>query len=240
MTASASKRCRMSVDSTCTKELPNVRDSICVKGIPKEKIRAMTSPCTPSKGEENLTQRKARLRREKIKARDAIVPSVRVEKSAAIVERILENEAFRKAEIVMIYRAVRGEVRLDLLPVRAPEKKYVYPLCMENNEMRALLPGSAESWRSGPFHIPEPDPDLSEEISPDRIDLVLCPCTAFDAECNRLGMGGGYYDRFLPQCRNAAIFSVAFEVQRAESVPHDLLDRQMDGVITEEGTYGIF
>ncbi len=54
----------------------------------------MTSPCTPSKGEENLTQRKARLRREKIKARDAIVPSVRVEKSAAIVDRILENEAF--------------------------------------------------------------------------------------------------------------------------------------------------
>ena len=140
----------------------------------------------------------------------------------------------------MIYRAVRGEVRLDLLPVRAPEKKYVYPLCMENNEMRALLPDSAESWRFGPFHIPEPDPDLSEEISPDRIDLVLCPCTAFDAECSRLGMGGGYYDRFLPKCRNAAIFSVAFEVQRAESVPHDLLDRQMDGVITEEGTYGIF
>ncbi len=157
-----------------------------------------------------------------------------------MIKRILENEAFRKAEIVMIYRAVRGEVRLDLLPVRAPEKKYVYPLCMENSEMRALLPGSAESWRSGPFHIPEPDPDLSEEISPDRIDLVLCPCTAFDAECSRLGMGGGYYDRFLPQCRNAAIFSVAFEVQRAESVPHDLLDRQMDGVITEEGTYGIF
>ena len=150
MTASASKRCRMSVDSTCTKELlrsgdsictkelPNVRDSICVKGIPKEKIRAMTSRTHPQRARRILTQNKARLRREKIKARDAIVPSVRVEKSAAIVERILENEAFRKAEIVMIYRAVRGEVRLDLLPVRAPEKKYVYPLCMENSEMWAL------------------------------------------------------------------------------------------------------
>ena len=145
----------MSVDSICKKELQNVRDSICVKGIPKEKIRAMTSPCTPSKGEENLTQSKARLRREKIKARDAIVPSVRAEKSAAIVERILENEAFRKAEIVMIYRAVRGEVRMDLLPVRAPEKKYVYPLCMENNEMRALLPG-AEIIRSAAMRsVPE-------------------------------------------------------------------------------------
>ena len=210
------------------------------KEFRREEIRAMTSPCTSSKEEEILTQSKDRIRREKIKARDAIAPSVRVEKSASIVDRILENEAFRKAEIVMIYRAVRGEVRLDLLPVRAPEKKYVYPLCVENHEMRALLPVSADGWRAGPFHIPEPDPDLSEEISPDRIDLVLCPCTAFDAERNRLGMGGGYYDRFLPRCRNAAVFSVAFEIQRSESVPHGLLDRHMDGVITEEGEYGIF
>ena len=200
----------------------------------------MASPCTPSEGEENLTQSKARLRREKIQARDAVTPALRAEKSAEIVDRILEKEIFRKAEVVMIYRAVRGEVRLDLLPVKAPEKKYVYPLCVENNEMRALLPGSAESWRAGTFRIPEPDPAISEEISPDRIDLVICPCTAFDAECSRLGMGGGYYDRFLPKCRKAAVFSVAFEVQRAEKVPCDLSDRQMDGVITEEGEYGIF
>ena len=126
----------------------------------------MASPCTPSEGEENLTQSKARLRREKIQARDAVTPALRAEKSAEIVDRILEKEIFRKAEVVMIYRAVRGEVRLDLLPVKAPEKKYVYPLCVENNEMRALLPGSADSWKAGPFRIPEPDPDRSEEISP--------------------------------------------------------------------------
>ena len=190
--------------------------------------------------EENLSQSKSILRREKIKARDAIPPLYRTEKSAAIVERILGSEVFRKAEVVMIYRAVRGEVRLDLLPVRAPEKKYVYPLCVENNEMKALQPGSPEGWRNGPFHIPEPDPAFSEEIPPDRIDLVICPCTAFDEECNRLGMGGGYYDRFLPKCRNAAVVCVAFSVQRAESVPHGLPDRRMDGVITEEGEYGIF
>ena len=88
----------------------------------------MASPCTPSEGEENLTQSKARLRREKIQARDAVTPALRAEKSAEIVDRILEKEIFRKAEVVMIYRAVRGEVRLDLLPVKAPEKKYVYPL----------------------------------------------------------------------------------------------------------------
>ena len=189
---------------------------------------------------ENLTESKDLLRREKIKAREAIPSFYRIEKSAAIVDRIIGTEIFRKAEIVMIYRAVRGEVRLDLLPVRVPEKKYVYPLCVENNEMRALLPGSSESWRIGPFRIPEPDPAASEEIPPDRIDLVICPCTSFDKECNRLGMGGGYYDRFLPKCRNAAVVGAAFEAQRAEIVPCGLLDRRMDGVITEEGIYEIF
>ncbi|MBP3879921.1 MAG: 5-formyltetrahydrofolate cyclo-ligase [Lachnospiraceae bacterium] len=183
---------------------------------------------------ESIAQSKALLRREKIKARDAIPPSERDKRSEAVVDRILESESFRKAEIVMIYRAVRGEVRLDLLPVRAPEKKYVYPLCLENHEMRAMLPVSPDGWRPGPFHIPEPDPDLSEEIPPEKIDLVLCPCTAFDAECNRLGMGGGYYDRFLPKCRNAEVYGAAYEVQRAERVPHNQLDRPMDGVFTEK------
>lgn len=184
--------------------------------------------------EESAAERKARIRREKIKARDTVSPRECAEKSAAIIERILESEIFRKAEVVMIYRAVRGEVRLDSLPARAPGKKYVYPLCMANREMRALLPGASDSWRTGPFRIPEPDPEMSEEIPPDRIDLVFCPCTAFDTDCNRLGMGGGYYDRFLPKCGNAVVLAVAFEVQRTESVPHDFRDRRMDGVITEE------
>ena len=208
-------------------EESNARSSMREESAEQGKVRCPI-------GEENMEQSKALLRREKIKARDAIPPSERDKRSEAIVDRILESESFRRAEVVMIYRAVRGEVRLDLLPVRAPEKKYVYPLCMENNAMRALLPGSPDCWRPGPFRIPEPDPDLSEEIPPERIDLVLCPCTAFDAECNRLGMGGGYYDRFLPKCRNAEVYGAAYEVQRAERVPHDLLDRPMDGVLTEK------
>ena len=79
-----------------------------------------------------------------------------------------------------------------------------------------------------------PDPARSEEVDPAELDLVLCPCTAYDGEGHRLGMGGGYYDRFLPRCVNAVTAAVAFEKQRAGHVPMDGYDRGVDMVITEQ------
>ena len=96
--------------------------------------------------------------------------------------------------------------------------------------MDAYLPGG---WKTGAFGIKEPDPAQSEWVTPEEIDLVLCPCAGFDDDGNRVGMGAGYYDRYLPQCSNAAIYAVAFEAQRLEQVYTDEHDRKMDGVITE-------
>ena len=222
---------------------------------------------------------KKQLRLEKIAARDMLTPKERREKSEAIVRNILADPVFQKAKTVMIYRSVRGEVQLDPLPALAPEKRYVYPLCVDKAEMIALCPlsrldgvgegekspngskvrgteaggetpngskvrGTEEggtvaelsgAWRKGPFGIPEPDPEYSEAVAPEEIDLVLCPCSAFDRGHRRLGMGGGYYDRFLGKCVHADIFAVAFAVQEADEVPTEAFDRKIDNVITENG-----
>lgn len=192
---------------------------------------------------------KRQLRLEKIAARDMLTPQERREKSEAIVRTILADPVFQKAKTVMIYRSVRGEVQLDTLPVRAPEKRYVYPLCVDKTEMIALCPlsrlngagdgGTAAelpgAWRKGPFGILEPDPEYSMAVAPEEIDLVLCPCSAFDRGHRRLGMGGGYYDRFLGKCVHADSMAVAFAVQEADEVPTEAFDRKMDKVITENG-----
>ena len=86
---------------------------------------------------------------------------------------------------------------------------------------------SGPAWKKGSFGIPEPDPSYGRIIDPEEIDLVICPCTAYDDEGNRLGMGGGYYDRFLPACRKAAIAAAAFDEQRTERVPSEPYDIKM-------------
>ena len=78
---------------------------------------------------------------------------------------------------------------------------------------------------------------LSVEIRPEEIDLVICPCTVFDEAGGRMGMGAGFYDRYLPRCVNARIAAVAFEAQKADCVPMEAWDRPMDLVFTEKAVY---
>ena len=100
--------------------------------------------------------------------------------------------------------------------------------------MLALRPG--EHWETGRFGIEVPVLEESAVWDPAEIDLILCPCTAFDDQGNRLGLGAGYYDRFLPQCRKAYRILTAFEVQHLPAVCTEGFDVGMDAIITESRT----
>lgn len=177
------------------------------------------------------------MRKAGIAARDALSPEERVHFSKSIVRRILESEEFQSAETILIYRAVRGEVRLEALE-EAAEKRLLYPLCISKTEMIALQPQKGEEgWKKGAFGIPEPVRELSLEIPPEKIDLVICPCTVFDEACGRMGMGAGYYDRYLKKCVNAHIVSAAFEVQKADCIEMQPWDQPMEKVFTEAAVY---
>ena len=76
----------------------------------------------------------------------------------------------------------------------------------------------------GPMHVPQPV--FGESVPFDSIDAVLVPGLAFDRRGNRLGFGGGWYDRMLARCRpDAAFVGVAFDEQLFPAIPaepHDI------------------
>lgn len=184
------------------------------------------------------------LRKTKILARNSLSSAERESFSLHISNRILDSDIFHQAKIIMIYRSVNGEVCLEELESKARQlgKKICYPRCISKSEMLALTPKSEtnngqEFWQTGSFGIQEPAPEHSIEIAPSDIDLIICPCTVFDENCRRMGMGAGYYDRYLTRCENAAVIAVAFEVQKTEKVPMEPWDRRMDMVFTEKQVY---
>ena len=186
--------------------------------------------------EQERAEARKQIRKEKKQARAALTPAEREAYSARAVERLAASEAFRNARTVMLYDHVGGELSLDSLLTHpaAAGKRFCYPLCVSRTEMIAMIPGA---WQPGAYGIREPVRELSEEIPPEEIDLVVCPGTAFDPACNRMGMGGGYYDRYLPRCEKARIVMVAFEVQKTEALPVDPWDRPVEQVFTEDAVY---
>jgi 5-formyltetrahydrofolate cyclo-ligase len=96
-------------------------------------------------------------------------------------------------------------------------------------------------WRPGDvleqggFGLSEP-PRSAPELTP---RIVLTPLLAVDSRGNRLGYGGGYYDRTLRDLRArlpVVAVGVAFEAQRIGDVPHDGRDEPLDWLVTEKGT----
>ena len=173
------------------------------------------------------------LRKKHIRARESLSPAERETYALRAAERIVSLPDFRNASVVMLYRAVCGEMNLDFLPEHpaAAGKHFAYPRCISRKEMAAMVPGG---WETGAYGIPEPAADSSVTFPPESIDLVICPGTAFDTRGVRLGMGAGYYDRFLPECTKAVFLMAAFEAQRAERLPRNETDVPMDIIVTEE------
>ena len=185
-----------------------------------------------------IRDRKAAQRRAGILARRGLPQAERAAANAAICARILAMPCFQKAENLLLYAAFGGEVDLAGLAEQAARlgKTVAYPVCGENFTLTAAVPGP-DGWEVGAYGIRTPILSRSEIIRPDQLDLVLVPCTAFDADCFRVGMGKGYYDRYLPRCKNAVKIGIAFEAQRVEHAAVDEHDQRLDAYVTERGIY---
>ena len=185
-----------------------------------------------------IQSRKAEQRRAGIAARKALPQAERVAANAAICARVLELPCFRQAQNLLVYAAFGGEADLSALAEKAARqgKNVAYPVCGENFTLTAAVPVQ-DGWEVGAYGIRTPILEQAEIIRPETLDLVLVPCTAFDAACHRVGMGKGYYDRYLPRCKNAVTLGIAFEAQRVPGAVVDAHDQRLDGFVTERKVY---
>lgn len=204
-----------------------------------ERIKAHQMMAETEAPKDDLKAMRKEIRKSKRAAREALSPEDREVKSLSIVDAIIGSEEYKSAKNILIYSAIRGEVSLDGLkePAERDGKTLAYPLVISANEMIALVPKSEEDWTEGFHGIMEPKKEACEEIKPEDFDLVICPCTAFDEKLGRMGMGAGYYDRFLTACSKAHIVAAAFECQKADSVMAQEWDIPMEKVFTEEKVY---
>ena len=86
----------------------------------------------------------------------------------------------------------------------------------------------------GRFGIREPKPQVGTPQAIADIDAILVPAVAFDRRGYRVGYGGGYYDRFLPELRGRAVrVGLAFACQLVDSVPAGAHDVPVDFIVTE-------
>ena len=166
-------------------------------------------------------------------ARRALSPARRAKASARICAQIAALRSFRAAQRILLYAAFGAEVE----EAARQGKQVAYPVCGEDFRLTAAVPAPADGWEVGAYGIRTPILARAEICPPEALDLILVPCTAFDAACRRVGMGKGYYDRYLPGCTRAVKIGAAFEAQRVPRAAVGPCDQQLDAFVTEKGIY---
>lgn len=184
--------------------------------------------------------------REKIKATSE---EYRNSASAAISLNVLTMPEVRDCKTILAYFSVGSEpATLALISKLLGEGKRVcLPLCTDLDEegrrtgtidaMEARVIKSFDDLVPGAYGIPEPAAD-TEMMPPEYMDLIILPCLSCDRECNRIGHGAGYYDKYLSKIRSDCFtLAMCFEEVLADEIPTEPHDRKVDAVVTEKQIY---
>ena len=202
----------------------------------------MTLPLKQATGGVYSDMRNAKrtLRARILSARDRIPEEVRSEASRAITSALAARPDFQAARTLLLTLPFGSEWNTSPLfhvafshgkAVAVPRvdvAQRMLELCTVTDVERDVAPG----YRG----IREPLPHCNR-IDPSTVDWVLVPGVAFDAEGNRLGYGGGFYDRLLPLLPPTAVkLAGAFDLQVVDRIPTAVHDLPIDAIVTEMRT----
>lgn len=180
---------------------------------------------------------KAKLRSERLAARDAISSEDRIEKGLAMAETGGSLIHLLPGQDVSGFFPIRSEV--DVRPLMQKLKERGAGLCMpvvvdkHTIVFRELVPGA--TLVSTGFGTSGPGPD-AKVVDP---DLMLVPLAAFDRAGHRIGYGAGHYDRAISRLHEKGLhprlIGVAFDCQEVDIIPAEDHDVALDAILTESG-----
>lgn len=176
-----------------------------------------------------MTKSKSDIRRAAKSAVKALTAQQKADKSTLILSRIASSESIKSAKTVALYASLSDEVQsFELIELLSQTKRVVLPR-VAGNDMD-FYPYTPSSLKVGAFGIEEPQG--SEPISPDEIDVIVVPGVAFTTDGKRCGRGKGYYDKYLSRSGFRAIkIGVCYAEQLAEDIPNEPHDIVMDYMI---------
>lgn len=174
--------------------------------------------------------------------RSLLSTSEQQQKSQQICQHIKQQRIFRNAQRIALYIPVKGEAdptplfkyasrqrKTFFLPILSPVRQG--HLCFVRWHKDSI-------FKRNCFGIPEPVYARREIIPASALDLVLTPLVGFDPKGNRLGMGGGFYDRTFAfkryQPHKPTLIGFAYQFQQVEKLASQAWDIPLDGWCTEE------
>ena len=160
-----------------------------------------------------------------------------LDSSRRITDKLLSLPEYMQAKSIFCYVGVGKEIdtKSILASVLANGKTLAVPRCLEKGIMEAYMISDFNDLEISPWGLLEPKTSCIQ-MSPDDIDLCIIPCLSCDKNGNRLGKGGGYYDRYLLRCQAPRI-CLCREKMLLDRVPTDKWDLPVGQVITEGNIY---
>ncbi len=147
----------------------------------------------------------------------------RLAKSLMIQDKLFEMREFRKSGTVLFYASFDGEVDTFEMMKKAKKigKKIGLPVVVrEKNKIMPTFVEYLDNLQEGVFGIKQPTERDCKPLGVNEIDMVIVPGIAFDKAKNRLGRGGGYYDRFLCTLpSHISTVGLAFDFQMIDHIP---------------------
>ena len=182
---------------------------------------------------ENISALKKILRREINLRLKTLSQEDRVNFSREVTAKFLASTVYKNSEVIMAYLSTAEEIQLnEFISTALDDGKILAVPFIERREMQAVHLPSLDALEVGAYKILTVKRDIRKIIDAEKIDCVITPGLAFDAKCNRLGKGGGYYDKFLSRAVNAKKIALAYDCQLVEKVPVAPHDLKVDAVIT--------